>query len=93
MPPLPAADWSAALDRMTAALRTAQVELDRYEAEHRDAFDVEQAPAVLPVLAVPATDRLARAESYVQAIEAELRADEEAVGGWAERFAEWQAGG
>jgi hypothetical protein len=97
MPPLPVADWTAALDRMTVALDRALADLDRYQTEWSPVTDTP-ATATTPELLTQWLERrltqwdarLTAAAELALTVEKQLDEREAAVGRWHEVFLRWQ---
>lgn len=95
--PLPTADWTAALDRMTAAIDRTLVELDRHQTEWSPVTDAP-AVAATPDLLLAWLERrlgqwdarLTAASELAAAVEKQLDDREAAVGRWNEVFVRWQ---
>lgn len=93
---LPTAEWTAALDRMTAAIDTSLRDLDRH---HRDWAAVTDAPAKAapPDLVTWLETRLGQWDARLTAaadlaatVERQLEEGEGVVGRWTATFDRWQ---
>lgn len=97
MPALPTAEWTAALDRMTAALTRTLADLDRYQTEWAAVTDTP-ATATPPDLLLAWLERrltqwdarLTTAGELAAGVERQLADREAAVARWREVFARWQ---
>jgi hypothetical protein len=97
MPTLPVAEWTAALDRMTAALGRTLTELDRYQAEWAPVTDTPAAatpPEMLLAWLERRLDqwdsRLTAAGELAAAVEKQLGQREAAVARWQAVFDRWK---
>jgi hypothetical protein len=94
---LPTADWTAALDRMSAAVDRTLAELLRHQAEWAPVVDAP-ATATTPDLLlawlerrlVQWDERLTAATELAAAVEGQLDEGEAAVGRWNEVFVRWR---
>jgi hypothetical protein len=95
--PLPLADWTVALDRMTASLGRTLAELDRYQTEWAMVTDTPAAvtsPELLLAWLERRLDqwdtRLTAATELAASVEEQLDQREEAVTRWQEVFVRWK---
>ena len=97
MPPLPTADWLAALDRMTAGLDRTLADLDRYRTEWAPVTDMPATTSPPELLLAWLERRLTQWDARLTAA-AELAADvekqlddrEATVGRWRGVFLRWR---
>jgi hypothetical protein len=97
VPTLPTDEWTAALDRMTAALKSSLAELDRHQAEWSPLTDTP-ADATRPELLLAWLERrlgqwdakLVEAANVAAAVETQLNERETALGRWHELFLRWR---
>lgn len=97
MPMLPTAEWTATLDRMTAAIINSLADLDRYEAQW-SALHNKPAAATSPDQLFAWLERrlgawdaqLTEAASLAASVEAQLGERETALGRWHELFLRWR---
>src|SRR5262245_11300040 len=95
--PLPVAEWTAALDRMTASLGRTLAELDRYQSEWAPVTETP-ATATPPELLLAWLERrlgqwdtrLTEAADLAASVEKQLEEREAAVGRWHEVFIRWK---
>jgi hypothetical protein len=97
MPTLPTAEWTATLDRMTAAITTSLADLDRYEAQWSALHDAPAA-ATSPDQLFAWLERrlgawdaqLTEAASLAASVATQLGERETALGRWHELFLRWR---
>jgi hypothetical protein len=97
MPILPTAEWTATLDRMSAAIATSLADLDRYERDW-SALDEPSARTTLPEQVFAWLERrlgawdakLTEAAQVAASVESQLDERETALGRWHELFLRWR---
>jgi hypothetical protein len=94
---LPTADWTAALDRMSATAERTLAELLRHQAEWSPVIDVPTTATTPDLLLawlerrlVQWDARLTAAAELAATVEAQLDQGEAAVGRWTEVFVRWR---
>ena len=97
MPALPTLEWTAALDRMSEAIKRSLADLDRYRAAW-SALDAEYTPETPPERLLEWLERrlghwdakLNAATELAASVEAQLGERELAHGRWHELFLRWR---
>jgi hypothetical protein len=97
MPTLPTAEWTATLDRMTAAIASSLADLDRYESSW-SALHNAPASAASPDQLFAWLERrlgawdaqLIEAANLAASVEAQLGERETALGRWHDLFLRWR---
>jgi hypothetical protein len=97
MPPLPTADWLAALDRMTASLNRTLVDLDRHRTEWAPVTDTPATTSPPELLLAWLERRLTQWDARLTAatelaaeVEQQLDDREATVSRWRDVFLRWR---
>jgi hypothetical protein len=97
VPTLPTAEWTAALDRMTAALHRTLVDLDRYQSDWSALTDTPASAAPPELLLAwlerrldQWDERLTTAAELAASVEQQLNERETAIGRWQDLFVRWR---